>query len=97
MAFENKRPSTAPTARQTRSAQCAKALALLRAAPRHTYDFRAAGVSHPAARIGELIGMGFSIEVARIDCTDSAGFFHRGVALYWLVSEVVHDALPLFA
>lgn len=94
MAFENKRLGT--TASQTRSAQCAKALAMLRTAPRHTYDFRAAGVSHPAARIGELIDMGFCIEVARIDCTDSAGFFHHGVALYRLVSDVAREALPLF-
>lgn len=81
---------------QRRSAQRARALAMLQLAPCTTYDFRTVGVSHPAARIRELVRNGYRIEVDRVTCTDGAGFFHRGVALYRLAANGGQDTLPLF-
>ncbi|KVZ52984.1 helix-turn-helix domain-containing protein [Burkholderia ubonensis] len=69
------------------AAQRAKVLTMLRNAPRDTYRLRAAGVSHPAARIKELIAHGYGIESSRITTADEFGFIHRGVAYYELVTE----------
>jgi hypothetical protein len=63
----------------------------LRLSPKHTYWFRERGNSHPAARVGELIEMGFKIETHRVTAADSDGFLHRGVALYELISERTPD------
>lgn len=67
-------------------------LALLRRGPRSTYELRRHGISHPAARIGELIAGGHNIVSARITGVDSDGFLHRNIALYELVSAPAHDS-----
>ncbi|MFL9885221.1 helix-turn-helix domain-containing protein [Paraburkholderia agricolaris] len=96
MASANNSPEFLGFVDQRRSAQRARALAMLQLAPRTTYDFRTVGVSHPAARIRELIEIGYRIEVDRIDCADGAGFFHRGVARYRLAEDASQSTLPLF-
>lgn len=59
-------------------------LQLLAFRDRHTYELRQLGISHPAARIQELIEQGEPITSARITTVDGDGFLHRGVALYSL-------------
>ncbi|WP_185735416.1 helix-turn-helix domain-containing protein [Burkholderia sp. Bp9099] len=59
----------------------------LKSGPRHTYHLRSLGCSHPAARVQELIRMGFPIASSRITATDSDGFTHHGVALYELLGD----------
>ncbi|KVZ56563.1 hypothetical protein WL21_06575 [Burkholderia ubonensis] len=66
-------------------------LALLKRGPRSTYELRRHGISHPAARVGELIADGHNITSARITGVDSDGFLHRNIALYELLSEPIHD------
>lgn len=84
--------SPSSSERATRSdnslaAQRATVLAMLRNAPRDTYRLRAAGISHPAARVRELIARGYSIESARVTAYDSDGYEHQRVAYYVLKSE----------
>ncbi|WP_175920753.1 helix-turn-helix domain-containing protein [Burkholderia pyrrocinia] len=69
------------------AAQRAKVLAMLRRAPRSTYELRAQGVSHPSARVLELRVLGCEIESSRVVAVDSAGFLHAGVARYSLTFE----------
>ena len=69
------------------AAQRAKVLSMLRIRPRHTYSLRDEGISHPAARVRELVAAGYGISAGRITCADAAGYLHRGVAIYELVSE----------
>lgn len=69
------------------AAQLKKALELLRIRQRHTYEFRACGISHPAARVKDLVARGFVITSSRITTVDAEAFEHRNVALYELVSE----------
>ncbi|CAG9247065.1 conserved hypothetical protein [Burkholderia cepacia] len=80
---------SSPSKRQYMSLEAQRKLALdaLLNGPKHTYHFRALGCSHPAARVQELIRMGFQIESSRITATDSDGFTHHGVALYELLSD----------
>ncbi|WP_430226825.1 helix-turn-helix domain-containing protein [Paraburkholderia tropica] len=84
---------TSPTRERTKrsdnslAAQRATVLSMLRNAPRDTYRLRAAGISHPAARVRELIAHGYRIESSRITIADEFGFLHRGVAYYALASE----------
>ncbi|WP_009982331.1 helix-turn-helix domain-containing protein [Burkholderia pseudomallei] len=75
--------------RQTMSLEAQRKLALdaLLNGPKHTYHFRALGCSHPAARVQELIRMGFPIVSSRITATDSDGFTHHGVAMYELLPD----------
>lgn len=69
------------------AAQLTKALELLRRRQHHTYEFRARGISHPAARVKDLIARGYVITASRITTVDAESFEHRNVALYELVSE----------
>ncbi len=69
------------------AAQIQRALELLRVHARHTYEFRALGISHPAARIKDLIALGYDIQSSRIVTVDSEAYLHRNVALYCLLSE----------
>ena len=69
------------------AAQLTKALELLRRRQHHTYEFRARGISHPAARVKDLIARGYVITSSRITTVDAEAFEHRNVALYELVSE----------
>lgn len=68
-------------------AQLRKLAALARIAPRHTYELRAHGISHPAGRVRDLQSRGYVFESHRITTVDPEGFLHRGVALYELVQE----------
>lgn len=71
------------------SAQRKRVLEYLRAAAQTTYSLRKHGISHPAARIGELIDLGHRITSHPVTAIDSDGFMHRGVALYELKGELV--------
>lgn len=75
--------------RQNMSLDALRKLVLdsLRNGPKHTYWFRQQGCSHPAARVMELVKMGFPIRSSRITATDSDGFTHHGVAMYELVGD----------
>nr|WP_145546375.1 helix-turn-helix domain-containing protein [Variovorax boronicumulans] len=85
-AVNNKRSAIADKSTAT-AAQLRRALELLRTNQRHTYEFRKLGISHPAARVKDLIAQGFVITASRITTVDAEGFEHRRVALYELVSE----------
>ena len=68
-------------------AQIFRALSMLRLRPRHTYELRAQGISHPAQRIKDLVRLGYKFQSDRITSVDSDAFTHRGVALYSLICE----------
>lgn len=68
-----------------------RALALLRIAPQTTYSLRKRGISHPAARLKELIGLGHNITKVTVNAVDSDGFMHVGVALYSLDAPAVTE------
>lgn len=68
-------------------AQRRKILALLRTSPKHTYQLRALGISHPAGRVLELQRMGYDIQTERISTVDGDGYMHHGVARYTLNAE----------
>lgn len=84
--MENANPKKKPVD-NSMAAQRSKVLTMLRNAPRDTYRFRAAGISHPSARVKELIEDGYGIESSRITTADEFGHPHDGVAYYELVSE----------
>ncbi|RQS22460.1 MULTISPECIES: helix-turn-helix domain-containing protein [unclassified Burkholderia] len=86
-----------PKKRQDMSFAAQRRLALkeLRRRRRHTYFLRARGISHPAARIMELIAMGYKIESHRVTAVDSDGFTHHGVAMYELVDERDSDLVDM--
>lgn len=67
-------------------------LAMLASGPKHTYEFRRAGIAHPAMRTKELREKyGYPIETAELISTiDEFGFPHSGVAVYALTQK--HDA-----
>ncbi|CAG2136154.1 helix-turn-helix domain-containing protein [Cupriavidus numazuensis] len=67
-------------------AQRKRVLEHLRSSPKTTYNLRALGISHPAARVRELLALGYRILVERITAVDSDGFIHHGVARYSLRS-----------
>ena len=67
-------------------AQIQKLIALLSIRPRHTYELRMLGISHPAGRILDLVKRGFLFESKRVTTIDSDGFTHHGVALYTMLS-----------
>ncbi|WP_086383370.1 helix-turn-helix domain-containing protein [Caballeronia sordidicola] len=67
----------------------------LRKSGKHTYWLRAKGCSHPAARVMELISLGYQIISYRVTAVDSDGYMHRGVAMYELVGEP--DTRDLFS
>lgn len=60
---------------------------LLRASAQTTYSLRAKGISHPAARVRELITHGFKIATSLVTAADSDGYLHARVALYTLRAE----------
>lgn len=60
---------------------------LLRVRARHTYELRRHGISHPAARVLDLIKRGYVIASNRITTVDGDGFRHVNVALYSLTGE----------
>ena len=64
-----------------------RALALLRISPQTTYSLRQKGISHPAARLKELIALGHNITKASVNAVDSDGYTHYGVALYSLTAS----------
>jgi hypothetical protein len=71
----------------SKAAQRILCLHLLAMRDRHTYELRQLGISHPAARIQELIEQGEPITSSRITTVDGDGFLHRGVALYSLTTR----------
>lgn len=71
----------------SKTAQLVKAAEMLSRRPHHTYEFRVCGISHPAARVKDLIARGYVITSSRITTVDAEAFVHRNVALYELVSE----------
>lgn len=82
------RKATSLDSRSTSTtAQLAKLLEMLRVQQRNTYECRSRGISHPAARVKDLIALGCVITSSRITTVDAAGFAHRNVALYSLLSE----------
>ncbi|WP_439671397.1 Helix-turn-helix domain-containing protein [Cupriavidus necator] len=68
-------------------AQRKRVLEYLRSSPKTTYNLRALGISHPAARVRELVARGYRILAERITAVDSDGFTHQNVARYTLVGE----------
>lgn len=68
-------------------AQIARLLHFIRRRSRSTYDLRSQGISHPAARVKDLMRRGYVIASDRITSVDSDGFTHQRVALYSLVAE----------
>jgi len=74
------------------SAQRKRVLEYLRAAAQTTYSLRKHGISHPAARIRELIALGHQITSHPVTAIDSDGFMHRNVARYCLEGELALEA-----
>lgn len=64
-----------------------RALKLLEIAPQTTYSLRQRGISHPAARLKELIAQGHQITKTTVNAVDSDGYTHVGVALYSLAKS----------
>ncbi|RQZ27467.1 hypothetical protein DIE16_31330 [Burkholderia sp. Bp9090] len=69
------------------AAQCKRVLEFLKADGQTTYSLRSHGISHPAQRIKELIGLGYRIVADRVVAVDSDGFSHANVARYSLVDR----------
>jgi hypothetical protein len=62
---------------------------MLRQGERSTFDFRKAGVIHPAMRIKEL-NEKFGFQIPRVDLRDlwdADGFMHKRIAVYALMAE----------
>lgn len=70
------------------SAQRKRVLEHLRVGSQTTYSLRKRGISHPAARVRELIALGHLITSSPVVAYDSDGFEHRNVALYSLTGEL---------
>jgi hypothetical protein len=70
------------------AAQRARVLEHLRAGHQTTYSLRKRGISHPAARVRELIALGHQIASSPVIAYDSDGYAHRNVALYSLMGEL---------
>lgn len=69
-------------------AQYERCLAMLRAGEKSTIELRRGGVMMPAARVKELIALGYNIvRVALRDLWDEWGYCHPRVAIYALISE----------
>jgi len=67
----------------------------LRKGRRHTYWLRGKGCSHPAARVMELIAMGYQIVSHRVTAVDSDGYLHSGVAMYELLADRDADLVDM--
>lgn len=70
------------------AAQRKRVLEHLRAGNQTTYSLRKRGISHPAARVRELIALGHRITSSPVTAYDSDGYEHRNVALYSLAGEL---------
>lgn len=85
-AFEYERTNDSSTGEAHRR----RALEMLKTGPKHTLDFRRAGIMQSQTRIHELRRLGYDIPtVGRVTIHDDQGYPHRGVALYELVAEPV--------
>ena len=69
------------------NAQVKRLLDALRASSCTTHHLRSLGISHPAARVRDLVALGCEIVSSRTTTIDSDGYPHHGVAIYALVSE----------
>ena len=75
-------------------AQRQRIVETLQTGPKHTLDFRRAGIMQSQTRIFELRALGYDIPtVARVTIYDDQGFPHRGVAVYELVAEPAQGGL----
>lgn len=83
--FTSKNPL--PQRSMRAEAQRTFVLKSLRRGRRHTYWFRANGISHSAARVMDLNKRGYVIVSTRVNAYDSDGYEHRNVAMYELISE----------
>lgn len=69
-------------------AQRRRIIDMLRTGPKHTLDFRRAGIMQSQTRIHELRRRGYDLPtVARLTVADDEGYLHSGVALYELHGE----------
>jgi len=67
-----------------------RTLEMLQTGPKHTLDFRRAGIMQSQTRIHELRRLGYDIPtIARVTIHDDQGYPHRRVALYALAAEPV--------
>ena len=83
-----------PHVSTTGEAQRQRIVEMLQTGPKHTLDFRRAGIMQSQTRIFELRALGYDIPtVARVTIYDDQGFPHRGVAVYELVAEPAQGVL----
>ena len=83
-----------PHVSTTGDAQRQRIVEMLQTGPKHTLDFRRAGIMQSQTRIFELRALGYDIPtVARVTIYDDQGFPHRGVAVYELVAEPAQGVL----
>jgi len=76
----------------TCEAQRQRAIEMLQIGPKHTLDFRRAGIMQSQTRIHELRRLGYNIPtIGRVTIHDDQGYPHRRVALYELVAEPVQE------
>ena len=75
-------------------AQRALILEMLQTGPKHTLDFRRAGIMQSQTRIFELRARGYDLPtVGRVTIIDDQGYPHRGVAIYALIAEPAQEVL----
>ena len=75
-------------------AQRQRIVEMLQTGPKHTLDFRRAGIMQSQTRIFELRALGYDIPtVSRVTIYDDQGFQHRRVAVYELVAEPAQGVL----
>ena len=78
----------------SKAAQRVLCMRLLAIRPRHTYELRRLGISHPAARILDLIEQGQPITSSRVTTVDGDSCPHRDVALYSLSGGNTESSAP---
>ncbi len=73
-------------------AQRQRIVEMLQTGPKHTLDFRRAGIMQSQTRIFELRALGYDIPtVSRVTIYDDQGYPHRGVAVYELIAEPAQE------
>ena len=83
-----------PHVSTTGEAQRQRIVEMLQTGPKHTLDFRRAGIMQSQTRIFELRALGYDIPtVSRVTIYDDQGFPHRGVAVYGLVAGPAQGVL----
>ena len=83
-----------PHVSTTGEAQRQRIVEMLQTGPKHTLDFRRAGIMQSQTRIFELRALGYDIPtVSRVTIYDDQGFQHRRVAVYELVAEPAQGVL----